>query len=575
MMALDKQARAIQKLSTSDRLNLQKKEAVQREFSRLHACTIVNFLLGALVSTAVLAAQEPPKNTTSESGTVLRQTVRRVRVDVVVTDPQGHTIRDLHASDFHVSEDGEPQTIRQFEYHTDEDVEAALPKRPALPPHTFMNMPAAPERGPLMVVLYDVLNTQVADQLSARAQMLKFLQKSAGRRIAIFFLGDRLRLLQGFTSDTDLLVQAVNQTGASSLRGYQAELTGYPTTETNFAGTPPGGSGGRMTDAQAFEKRSADMAENARQAEASQLLTDRVETTLTALGEIGRFLEGLPGRKNLIWYSGSFPAYISSNPTRQYASIQPGSLVRDDSARNYTERIRKVINLLNTAEVAIYPVDARGLLTDYPPSEIKTAEFATMNLLGDQTGGKAFYSTNALEEALESAADDGSSYYSLVYAPTNGKFNGSVRRISVRLGRGQYHLAYRRSYIADDVASTPPEAERGRSRFCLPGSDTGLSRFDGGRLAVWRAAFASTHLRGSRGCHWSACSGNSGPDGRACALSGTSRQGRAQEVRSGVHPGFNAAVCDRICGAGQSTGYSKVRKRRLPYGSFDGGVSLQ
>jgi hypothetical protein len=210
-----------------------------------------------------------------------------------------------------------------------------------------------------------------------------------------------------------------------------------------------------MTDAQAFEKRSADMKENARQAEASQLLRERVETTLAALGEIGRFLEGLPGRKNLIWYSGSFPAYISSNPTRQYASIQPGSLVRDDSARNYTERIRKVINLLNTAEVAIYPVDARGLLTNYPPFEIKTAEFATMDMLGDQTGGKAFYSTNALEEALESAADDGSSYYSLVYAPTNGKFNGSVRRNSVRLGRGQFHLAYRRGYIADDVASTP------------------------------------------------------------------------------------------------------------------------
>jgi len=243
MMALDKQARAIQRLSTSDRLNLQKEEAVQREFSRLHACTVVNFLLGALVSTAVLAAQEPPKNTTSESGTVLRQTVRRVRVDVVVTDAQGHTVRDLHATDFHVSEDGKPQTLRQFEYHTDEDAEAALPKRPALPPHTFMNLPAAPERGPLMVVLYDVLNTQVADQLSARAQMLKFLQKSAGRRIAIFFLGDRLRLLQGFTSDTDLLLHSVNQTGGSSLRGYHAELTGYPTTETNSPGAPPGGSG--------------------------------------------------------------------------------------------------------------------------------------------------------------------------------------------------------------------------------------------------------------------------------------------------------------------------------------------
>ena len=120
MMALDMLARAIQKLSTSYRLNLQKKGAVQREFSRLHSCAIVNFILGALVSTAFLGAQEPPKNATPESRIVLRQTVRRVRVDVVVTDPQGHTIRDLQASDFHVAEDGKPQTIRQFEYHGDE-----------------------------------------------------------------------------------------------------------------------------------------------------------------------------------------------------------------------------------------------------------------------------------------------------------------------------------------------------------------------------------------------------------------------------------------------------------------------
>ena len=74
-----------------------------------------------------------------------------------------------------------------------------------------MNVPEAPEHGPLMVLLYDALNTPVNDQLYARAEMLEFLKKSAGRRIAIFFLGDRLRLLQGFTSDTNLLKPAVHR----------------------------------------------------------------------------------------------------------------------------------------------------------------------------------------------------------------------------------------------------------------------------------------------------------------------------------------------------------------------------
>src|ERR1035438_4626946 len=92
--------------------------------------------------------------------------------------------------------------------------------------------------------------------------MLEFLKESTGRRIAVFRSGDRLRLLQGFTSDTDLLVQAVNQTGASSLMGYQAELTGYPTDQPASPGPAPSESSpaagsGHQSDMAAWEKLSA------------------------------------------------------------------------------------------------------------------------------------------------------------------------------------------------------------------------------------------------------------------------------------------------------------------------------
>jgi len=38
--------------------------------------------------------------------------------------------------------------------------------------------------------------------------------------------------------------------------------------------------------------------------------TQRVEYTLQFLGQLARYLAALPGRKNLIWFSGSFPIYI-------------------------------------------------------------------------------------------------------------------------------------------------------------------------------------------------------------------------------------------------------------------------
>jgi len=436
-MTPDLHARPIQELPTSDRFILRKKkEAVQWKSSRLCIGPIVSVLLGALASAGVLAGQEPQnKNTTQDSGIVLRQTVRRVRVDVVVTEAQGHTVAGLKASDFRLAEDGKPQSIRQFEYHSDENAEAALPKRPALPPHTFMNLPAAPEHGPLTVLLYDILNTPMDDQLYAREQMLKFLRKSPGRRIAIFVLGNRLSLLQGFTSDTDSIERAISDPATMPQR-------------SDISYSQPSGAGdmdkllnGTGADTVVKEMQAKLMEMDA--SEASERMDLRVDMTLDALQQIGRFLDGNQGRKNLIWYSGSFPVGIFSDPSRIHEF---------DGDRNYGDRIKAATDRLNSAEVAVYPVDARGLQTNFIFQQW-AAELATLDQIGEQTGGRAFYSTNGLEQALETASAEGSYYYSLVYAPTNAKYDGSVRRISVHLGHGQYHLAYRRSYIADDVAS--------------------------------------------------------------------------------------------------------------------------
>jgi hypothetical protein len=138
--------------------------------------------------------------------------------------------------------------------------------------------------------------------------------------------------------------------------------------------------------------------------------------------------------------------------------------------------MRAATDLLNDAETAVYPVDARGLPTNtvYSASQPSgpggalasrqgsmraisqfgeqiSAKHSAMDMIGEETGGRAFYNTNGLDRAMEKASSDGTSYYSLVYAPANNKFDGSVRRISVSLEHNHYHLAYRRSYFADDL----------------------------------------------------------------------------------------------------------------------------
>src|SRR5882724_545969 len=76
---------------------------------------------GALLFQAQLSAQTnsgQPQSPAAAAGPVdltLKSVVRRVIVDVVVTDSDGKTVRDLKADDFSVTEDGHVERIASFD----------------------------------------------------------------------------------------------------------------------------------------------------------------------------------------------------------------------------------------------------------------------------------------------------------------------------------------------------------------------------------------------------------------------------------------------------------------------------
>src|SRR5271165_5050125 len=84
-------------------------------------------LLLGLYPAGAQRSSEPPA--AAPSNLVLKKTVRRVIVDVAVTDSAGNPVRGLSQSDFLVKEDGKPQQILSFEKH---DLESAYvpPKLP-------------------------------------------------------------------------------------------------------------------------------------------------------------------------------------------------------------------------------------------------------------------------------------------------------------------------------------------------------------------------------------------------------------------------------------------------------------
>lgn len=435
------------------------------------------------------AAQQPAPAGTS--GYNLQLHVPLVLEDVVVLDHEGQPVHGLKASDLTVTENGSEVTLRSFEEHSTAGP-APIPARPNLEPDGFTNLTPTPANHTLNVLLFDALNTSLTDQSSMHDQLLEYLKAlPPGIPMAVFGLSDRLYLLQGFSTDPKTLVAAIDASqkmlhASPRLDNPVSDEPAQKLSDQVLQGLNLGDPdvARMLANVQQFE-REKDIAQTAQ----------RVQYTLQALNQLGRYLEGLPGRKNVIWFSGSFPINFLPDSTLP----EPFMAVAD-----FQDDVRKTTDLLARGRVALYPIDGRGLqnidafsaaqsdqamarmlVSGWTPPrqgpgaylgavstnpadrpggygdtirkffQTTTAEHATMTFMAEATGGKAYFNTNGLKEAAEKALNDGGDYYTFTYTPPDEKFDGSIRRIQVKVDRPGAHLSYRQDYFADD-----PDAAR-------------------------------------------------------------------------------------------------------------------
>jgi hypothetical protein len=205
---------------------------------------------------------------------------------------------------------------------------------------------------------------------------------------------------------------------------------------------------------------------------------DRNLLTLTNFRRLATFLNSFPGRKNVIWFSEGFPLVISGtfDPHLQTGQTEADRTLDTPSFDpRMKEEAAKTLNLLATARVALYPVDARGTA----PLQIDTAETqmpatqhdepsmlnsqnssrtnealqrdvnqGSMKIVAEETGGKAFVNSNGLDGIIRNVADSSNNFYTLSYSPGDTKMDGAYRRIDVKVQGGNYRLSYRRGYVA-------------------------------------------------------------------------------------------------------------------------------
>lgn len=442
-----------------------------------------------------------------EPAGVLKVTTRLVTVDVVARDHHGDPVRDLTAADFEVFEQAgsrkAQQRIASFRL-----LDHALTKGPdleraalELPAGVYTNLVTTKELSAVpTILLVDGLNTDATNQFQVRKKMVELLGSVPGDvPMAVFLLGRELQLLQNFTTDARMLKAAAERAETLETRNLQVKDPRDDTTSNSslleqmagvegqgdVPGATPSEAGARAI-ASASGNSSALLAMRAlllqrfeREQYAASVDT-RVTLTLNALRAIARHVSGYPGRKNLIWISSSFPLAITPDANLTL-------MARFSGMRNYNEELTSAVGALTDAQVAVYPVDPRGMDTQQlfdadsrgmgnPFSEgaalnresnRRFSDQQTMEDLAQQTGGKVCVHSNDLSECVEKALNDSSSYYELAYYPSDKNWHGEFRHIVVKTTRPGLQLSYRQGYFAreSDPLISPKEAKNTDSRL--------------------------------------------------------------------------------------------------------------
>jgi VWFA-related protein len=423
----------------------------------------ISLLLAAPVAIAQSATpttggQNP--NLGADQGTItLKQNVSNVVIDVVVNDKHGHPVKALQEGQFQVFENGVPQNIAFFEEHSPSEAATRPAPAPELPAGVYTNVTPVPSNGPLMVLLLDALNTNPDQQSYVRAQVIDYLKHlQAGSQMAIFTLGDNLQLIQGFTSDPAVLRAALDGKAYPEVTTLRRGglMAGVPNPLGRVGSQ--GSFYGNVSRVRASLNRFAN--------ESSSLgLELRVNYTLDAMNALAAYLADIPGRKSLIWFAGTVPWVV--NPDFSLVTTVTG---RTD----FDQALKDLANVMTVGRISIYPVDAQGMVvaSGYGADDaggMSGTAFASqmmdsqMNLAGDHmtmsnlanaTGGRAFYNTNGLSDAVAKVESIGENYYTIAYSPKDKTYDGNLRQVRVKVSDPGAKLEYRRGYYADNPAST-------------------------------------------------------------------------------------------------------------------------
>jgi VWFA-related protein len=410
-------------------------------------------LIDLLCGPQRLAAQQSGTQTPASSGATFRSVVRLIVQTVTVKDKDGRAVEGLTPADFTVTEDGEPQTVAFAEFQRLEttpaiaDADSSQSPAPMTPratnvPSTTATAIATSTPGTirygsrrLLVLYFDLTSMGQQDLLRAYNAARTFVttrMTTSDLVSVIAFQGAGVRVMQDFTDDRPKLLAAVETLAF----GNDAGGNGIPT------GLEPGTAFGQDDpEFQIFN-------------------TDR---QLSALQTAIEMLRPLAEQKALIYFA---------------SGLQLNGV-------NNQAQLRATTNAALRANVAIYPVDSRGLVATSPLGDATRASpgglamFSgqgaglvvgalqrsqdTLFSLAKDTGGKAMFDDNDLSMGIVEAARAVSSYYIVGFYSSHTALDGKFHRVKITITNPRAaDLSYRQGYYADAEFAKLTNADKER-----------------------------------------------------------------------------------------------------------------
>ncbi len=442
--------------------------------------------LSTAVALCLLFSAHARAQQTEPEEDVVRITSELVQTDVAVFDRRGRFVEDLRPEQFELQVNGRPQAVAFFERvragSRSEAAQLSAARTRGLAPEKTAgpNLPAGSEpAGRLIFFFVDDLHLSNASIGRARTALQRYVEQAMNPndQVAVVSASGQIGFLQQLTDNPSVLRAAIDRLGykgTTDAYGGKTQITEYMASQVLDSGNRelyayllestkleqqmgPGSRHGDHTLAASYS--AAPHLRNRLRQVRSQ---GRMATagTLDALRGLMLSSAALPGRKLVFFLSDGF-------------LLNERSAGANKTLRAVTQTAAQagvVVYTLNLQETSFGPGSSVDASTnDYIDLSARRAATAfgemsavkePLQIIADQTGGRAIFNSDSIEESVRQAISETADYYLLAWRPDSPELREEGARLKVSVkGHPEWRVRLRAASFNVPAAAVEQPAQ--------------------------------------------------------------------------------------------------------------------